>query len=233
MNFLNSHLVYSKPLKLGSHSPAEVYAGHPPKYRATEIDGLGNRARVANPSTLPNQVHGVVFPRGVVDEEYVAASLNNRKIGFSKMDIKRKKQTDAVDCSFAENFGSNDGDSVSSSVGSCSINNRSAYKLHYPVSADPPEDIEGAISDAESVSDCRYEEQNWSLLSEEELAAEIHRLELGAYRLTIEALHASGPLSWEQEDLITNLRMSLHISNDEHLMEIRNLISYENCIPIR
>ncbi|KAL4588994.1 hypothetical protein LXL04_001895 [Taraxacum kok-saghyz] len=49
---------------------------------------------------------------------------------------------------------------------------------------------------------------------------DIHRLELDAYRATLEALYASGPLSWEKEALLTNLRINLHISNDEHLIEV-------------
>lgn len=68
----------------------------------------------------------------------------------------------------------------------------------------------------------------------EDVAARIHRLESHAYRCTLEALYASGPLSWEQEALLTNLRITLHITNDEHLMELRNLISgpmLEACMP--
>ncbi|KAM0046790.1 putative ENT domain, Agenet-like domain, Agenet domain, plant type, ENT domain-like superfamily [Helianthus debilis subsp. tardiflorus] len=53
----------------------------------------------------------------------------------------------------------------------------------------------------------------------------VHGLELHAYRFTLEALYASGPLSWDKEALLTNLRINLHISNDEHLEGLRNLIS--------
>lgn len=52
----------------------------------------------------------------------------------------------------------------------------------------------------------------------------IHGLELHAYRYTLQALYASGPFSWEQEELLTNLRTTLRISNDEHLVELKNLI---------
>ncbi|XP_028753880.1 uncharacterized protein LOC114713409 isoform X2 [Neltuma alba] len=134
---------------------------------------------------------------------------------------------------YRENFETNDADEVSSSVCSCSINDCNLNKARYLISAGLVEDLEGATSDAESACHSRYEEGSHSLLSEEEMAAEIHRLELHAYRCTIEALHASGPLSWELEALMTNLRLSLHISNDEHLMEIRNLISSENSIPVK
>ncbi|RRT54499.1 hypothetical protein B296_00047089 [Ensete ventricosum] len=59
----------------------------------------------------------------------------------------------------------------------------------------------------------------------EELTANVHELELYAYQSTVKALHASGPLSWEQESLLTNLRLSLNISNEEHLLHLRHLLS--------
>ncbi|RRT65239.1 hypothetical protein B296_00031744 [Ensete ventricosum] len=59
----------------------------------------------------------------------------------------------------------------------------------------------------------------------DELAANVHELELHAYHSTVEAFHASGPLSWEQESLLTNLRLSLNISNEEHLHHLRHLLS--------
>lgn len=220
-------------MKRGGHSRVEAYVEPPPKFRAIENEGSCHRARVRNPPTPLKQVHGVGFPRDVIAEECIPASVNNRKTGISDMDIERRKQTGAVGCSFGENLESNDADSVTCSVGSCSITSRNSYKLQFPVSAGPFEDVDGPFSDAESVCQRGYEEGNCSPPTQEELAAEIHRLELHAYRCTIEALHASGPLSWEQEALMTNLRLSLHISNDEHLMELRNLISSENSLPFR
>lgn len=59
----------------------------------------------------------------------------------------------------------------------------------------------------------------------DKLAASIHMLELHAYRSTLRALHASGPLSWEQESLLTNLRLSLNITNEEHLLHLKQLLS--------
>ncbi|KAL3633439.1 hypothetical protein CASFOL_022201 [Castilleja foliolosa] len=64
----------------------------------------------------------------------------------------------------------------------------------------------------------------------EELEVSICEIELHAYRSTLGALYASGPLSWEQEAMLTNLRIMLHISNDQHLKELKNLISNKtNC----
>lgn len=51
------------------------------------------------------------------------------------------------------------------------------------------------------------------------------RPELYTYRSTLGKLFASGPLDWNQEASLTDLRLSLNISTDEHLMEIRNLKS--------
>ncbi|KAJ0523936.1 putative ENT domain-containing protein [Helianthus annuus] len=109
-------------------------------------------------------------------------------------------------------------DSVTCSVGSCSINRYSDHNIQSKSNAF--EDTESYSSDAESACQGGYED-------------EIHRLELQAYRHTIEALHASGPLTWEKETMVTNLRMFLHISNDEHLIMLKNLISTANTIRNR
>lgn len=233
VNFPESHRVSSKTLKRGHHSQVEKYVEPPQKFRAVQNEGRYHRARVANQSILPKQVYADIFPRKVLPEECVPALINNRKTGISDVDIERRKRIGDFGCSVAVNIKSNDADSVTCSVGSCSIASSNSYKLRYAVSAGPLEDVDGLLDDAESFCERRYEEGNWSLSTQEELLAEIHRLELHAYRCTIEALHASGPLSWEQEELMTNLRLSLHISNDEHLMELRNLISSENNIPAR
>ncbi|RLN34332.1 uncharacterized protein C2845_PM03G21520 [Panicum miliaceum] len=53
----------------------------------------------------------------------------------------------------------------------------------------------------------------------------VHELELQAYQSTVRAFHAAGPLTWEQESLLTNLRLSLNISNEEHLVQLKHLLS--------
>ncbi|XP_015944564.1 uncharacterized protein LOC107469694 isoform X1 [Arachis duranensis] len=232
IGFFDSRLVSFKTLKRRSHSQVEAYAEPPPKFRAIENEDRCHRVRVSNPSTPLKKVHGVGIPRDVIIEECLPASVN-KKIGMYDMDIERRKLTGAVGCSFGENTESNDADSITCSVGSCSITSRNSYKLQFRVPAGPFEDVDSPFSDAESVCQREYDEGNCSPPTQEELAAEIHRLELDAYRCTIEALHASGPLSWEQEALMTNLRLSLHISNDEHLVELKNLISSENSLPFR
>ncbi|KAF9616850.1 hypothetical protein IFM89_032700 [Coptis chinensis] len=61
--------------------------------------------------------------------------------------------------------------------------------------------------------------------NKEEMVDGTHKLALDAYYRTMEALRVSGFISWEQEEMITNLRLKLNISNDEHLMELRKLVS--------
>lgn len=78
-------------------------------------------------------------------------------------------------------------------------------------------------SDAESSTGREHEEED--SCSYEEILAKFHRSELSVFRSFIRALYASGPLSWEDEGQVSNIRASLHISNDEYLMELRNLMS--------
>lgn len=235
VNFQESHVVSSKTLKRGSpycYSQVEVYAGVNQKFRAIEKEDKCYRVKAANLSILPKKVDAVAFPRDMVGAKYINASSNNRTTGISEVEVERRKPTGIVGCSFA-NLESNNADNVTCSVGSCSITCNSSYKIPHHVSAGHMKDDDSHSSDAESFCEWGYEEGNSLLPTKEELATEIHRLELHAYRCTIEALHASGPLSWDKEELVTNLRLSLHISNDEHLVELRNLGSTHTSIPIR
>ncbi|KAF5189801.1 Plant tudor-like rna-binding protein [Thalictrum thalictroides] len=61
--------------------------------------------------------------------------------------------------------------------------------------------------------------------NKEEIADETHKLALDAYYNTMESLREYGYISWEQEEMITDLRMKLNISNDDHLMELRKLVA--------
>ncbi|KAK4257360.1 hypothetical protein QN277_006957 [Acacia crassicarpa] len=134
------------------------------------------------------------------------------QVGLSAGPPKNLRVTDNEHTGGSPNNRKSD-DSVSSSVGSCSV---TGFGVHI-------RDLEVATSDAESACHCRYEKRNCSLSSKKEKEAEIHRSELQEYRYIIETLHAAGPLSWEQEAFITDVRRSLHISNDEHLALISNL----------
>ncbi|EOA21971.1 hypothetical protein CARUB_v10002476mg [Capsella rubella] len=121
-----------------------------------------------------------------------------------------------------------DRQSVASSVGSCSMDTDGLSAVSFsPIET-------GNTSDTES-SSCGYRSMKIKKLERKSSeAADVHRLELDAYRCSIERLHASGPIiTWEQETWITNLRLRLNISNEEHLMQIRNLISDDNSTTYR
>ncbi|XP_022991992.1 uncharacterized protein LOC111488477 isoform X1 [Cucurbita maxima] len=115
-------------------------------------------------------------------------------------------------------------DSCASSVGS----NRSTdefFKDPFVSVARCSKDVEDVDchSDAESATGRGHGEED--SCSYKEVLARFHRSELSAFHSFIRALYASGPLSWEDEAHVSNICDSLHISNDEYLMELRNLMS--------
>ncbi|KAG2249875.1 hypothetical protein Bca52824_089503 [Brassica carinata] len=115
-------------------------------------------------------------------------------------------------------------DSDACSVGSCSAGSDDESNM-------PPCMLDGYGQQADS---CSSEAESFCGVGEEarrkrSLAGDgvrrSCRSELYTYRSTLGDLFASGPLSWEQETSLTDLRLSLNISDDEHLMEVKNLIS--------
>ncbi|EPS73371.1 hypothetical protein M569_01385, partial [Genlisea aurea] len=126
------------------------------------------------------------------------------------------------------NFKLSTDDSDTCSVGSCSITSRGENHRYWnpPVPAYSLEAESRCSSDAESCYGAESEmEESSSSPPNRELEVSIHWLELDAYRSTLEALYVSGPLTWDLETLLTNLRTMLHISNDEHMRELKHLIS--------
>ncbi|KAL3616120.1 hypothetical protein CASFOL_040414 [Castilleja foliolosa] len=145
----------------------------------------------------------------------------------------REKVVDAVNFISNGHNRTESGDDDECSVGSCSVNDWSLNNFCIPLLPFPCREETGdACSDAESIYVSGSEKKSCFPLKGE-LEGRIRRLELHAYRRTLEALYACGPLSWEQEALLTNLRIMLHISNDEHLMELKNLISAKTAINFR
>ncbi|MCE0482390.1 hypothetical protein HAX54_041141 [Datura stramonium] len=177
------------------------------------------------PSALEGKTHDIARWKGnKMDDKYVSASFNNRSDGYHGLDPTKRSTNGYSPARIGE---SNDSDSDACSVGSCSINHESPNKIS-SFSAEVHCQVPDLLcSDAESFQSSAEadEEESCRLSSEKNVAANIRELELHAYRCTLEALYASGPLSWEQEALLTNLRIALHISNDEHLTELRTLIS--------
>lgn len=119
----------------------------------------------------------------------------------------------------AEDF--SDTESTSSSVGSCSPNS-SPHKSRYYNLVNQTGDICSRTDDDEASTSERETSEHDNDGSREET----HLLELHAYRATMLALYACGSISWEQEALLTNLRLTLNISTDEHLAELRSLVSH-------
>ncbi|GJY78474.1 EMSY domain-containing protein [Tanacetum coccineum] len=89
--------------------------------------------------------------------------------------------------------------SVVSSSGSCSINSYKPYDMY--CRSVQESDAESACQSGYHEDTEIYHEDNDQSFTEDTLADEIHRQELNAYRSTIEALHASGPLTWEKETM--------------------------------
>jgi len=107
------------------------------------------------------------------------------------------------------------------SVASCSVNYleycTNDEEQSVRISSCFPDDAMSAcpsISAQENNNVCSYS-----------LHMNVHELELHAYQSTVKAFHAAGPLTWEQESLLTNLRLSLNISNEEHLLQLKHLLS--------
>ncbi|XP_031287151.1 uncharacterized protein LOC116145857 [Pistacia vera] len=109
-------------------------------------------------------------------------------------------------------------DSNECSIASCSSND-------FPDSHRESLENESNNSDAESSFPSLSGKKHIFPSPRYNLDVDIHELELHAYESTVQALYASGPLSWEQESLLTNLRLSLNISDDEHLLQLRHLLS--------
>ncbi|XP_010535876.1 PREDICTED: uncharacterized protein LOC104811043 [Tarenaya hassleriana] len=188
------------------------------KIRAVEKGCRPNRPlAAAYPSTFLEKVDdNTLFPGKTIHEKYNIGSTENRTGSFA--DVAESLLAKGVEEEEEET------ESIASSVGSCSIGSYSFV---------PIEDInENTSSDAESV--CGSESHRRKTIRPgKHSEGELHRLELDAYRCTIERLHASGPITWEQEVWITNLRAALNISNDEHLVQIRNLVSADNSTVYR
>lgn len=228
----DSNIVSSTSLKRASpyHSPyTEAY---PRKMRAIEKVCERQQFFCRSPSSLLKKVDAVVYPRENMGEKYIHTSFISKSRNFEKENGNLNGSNSCFErCSEVSDCKS-DACSIES-VGSCSVNGNGSSKMSGYNLAGNSEDADTLSSDADSFSSGADVQENCSLPLKHDVAATIHRLELHAYRRTLMVMHASGSLSWEQEDLLTTLRMSLHISNDEHLMEVRNLISAGTHLSVR
>ncbi|CAJ1973743.1 unnamed protein product [Sphenostylis stenocarpa] len=198
-------------------SPIDSY---PRKLRA--VSNMGECERFKDVTTVPllQKVYAVAYPQNNMGEKCMHTSFTN---GTNKYYETGKENHNNVSTHFLERieepvYSSSD----LSSVGSCSVISSNSNKISSDTLAGSCQDEDILCSDAESL-DVRDVDKGCSTSPNEVVAERIHRLELDAYHSTLEVMYASGSLSWEQEELLTNLRISLNISNDEHLMEIKNL----------
>ncbi|XP_047966666.1 uncharacterized protein LOC125211034 isoform X2 [Salvia hispanica] len=187
------------------------------KLRAIEKDVRKQRLAAA---PVFEKAGSVSYPRKILGEKNIHASLKIIPSAFSQM-VKVKVN----DVPGIRHTQSNSSYSDASSVGSCSITDRSPSNFDMPSIYLVSRETDTVDSDAESSNGSGFERKSSSHPPREEVGSSIRRLELQAYRRTLEALYASGPLSWDQESMLTNLRIMLHISNDEHLTELKYLIS--------
>ncbi|KAL0330825.1 UNVERIFIED_CONTAM: hypothetical protein Sangu_1628000 [Sesamum angustifolium] len=226
-----SHMISSRPLKRMSpygSSIIESHNGHIQKVRAIERDGRKCR-QVSTP--VLEKVDAVAYPREVLGGKNMHASFKIISTGYNHME--RAKLSGVLGSSGIRNSELNSSEIDACSVGSCSVTDQSPNNFFVPFISLACQETDTLCSDAESCYGSGSERKSSSLPLKEEVAVSIRRLELCAYRRTLEALYASGPLSWEQEALLTNLRIMLHISNDEHLMELKHLISAKTAINVR
>ncbi|XP_074562676.1 uncharacterized protein LOC141819235 isoform X1 [Curcuma longa] len=144
----------------------------------------------------------------MLGEKYTDYSLSKRA-GPSRIESGRNMLHSDKENYLLNSSVRSDAESTSSSVGSCSVDSSR----------------EECYSQYDYVETSYGFERDSAVSRKGDLQTEIHQLELSAYRSTLKVFYASGPVSWEREAVMTNLRLMLNISNDEHLMEIRNLIN--------
>ncbi|KAL1532434.1 hypothetical protein AAHA92_32445 [Salvia divinorum] len=225
--FMESHHD-SRSIKRMSPYGSSVNEAHDmPSQKLRAIERDGRKQRLAAAPVFEN-AGSVPYPRKILGEKKIHASLKIIPSAYSQM--VRVKVNDVPGIRHTQ---SNSSDSDASSVGSCSITDRNPNNFDMPSIYLFSRETDTVDSDAESGNGWGFERRSSSHPPREEVGTSIRSLELQAYRRTLEALYASGPLSWEQESMLTNLRIMLHISNDEHLTELKYLISAKTAVSVR
>ncbi|XP_008802277.2 uncharacterized protein LOC103716167 isoform X1 [Phoenix dactylifera] len=206
---------------LSSHHtilPDLVVQGTGKKRKANpKVDGSHQLAKRA----LPRKVDAIPLSKDMMGGNCQHISNKDRTIKFSKMGVQKGTNKHAMHSSSIPLQITKENNECS--IASCSGNNLPEY-INENTRKNAIEIPDSLFDDAMSSCPSKTGKKNHPV-SEDELAASIHELELHAYQSTVQAFYASGPLSWEQESLLTNLRLSLHISNEEHLHQLRHLLS--------
>eukprot|EP01018_Ginkgo_biloba_P022044 Gb_03014 [translate_table: standard] len=224
-----------KPLKASVHlnagkrkSMQSAYDGEAaaPKKRFTQKLCSRQGAVAESALSMLEKVDTIPYPRKHMGKESAYMSLfRDRIIGCSEVEQGKEKvkvhgqhhATKFIETTEAESSHC----SVASSSSSYNLSNN---LFHSDVKCPIRPVANSPIDDAQSSCECANGRRD-EFPSQEEVAAKVHKLELYAYGSAMRAFYASGPLSWQQEALLTNLRLSLCVSNDEHLLELRRLCS--------
>lgn len=227
----DTHIVSSRTLKRGSPLGSYDFYVYPEaarKKRVLKKDGSHQQICSGYPCPTFGKVDAFVYPNETLGETYVHSSFHFGTTEFSRITAGRGNDSYLVESSI-----SLDTNSCTSSVGSCSAMGSDDHNFHFGFSTQHDKNLDDCYSDdAESSCRLKYEEKGCSLSSNEEMGLEVHRSELHSYCSAVGALYTSGPLSWEDEEKLSNLRQTLHISDDEHLMVLRNLVSTNSRILI-
>ncbi|KAL1210342.1 DUF724 domain-containing protein 3 [Cardamine amara subsp. amara] len=194
---------------------AESCTGNPKKIRSLEKEGQQRRCLASSMQKVDDVACRPENKGGI---SHVQASFNNHKTGCCQMvRVRSKGFSESVR---AESLVADDCyDSDACSVGSCSATSYDESNMAPRMLDGSSQQADSCSSDAES--SCGVEEEarrKHSLAGDG--ARRSCRSELYTYRSTLGDLFASGPLSWEQEASLTDLRLSLNISDDEHLVEV-------------
>ncbi|KAH0449904.1 hypothetical protein IEQ34_020596 [Dendrobium chrysotoxum] len=182
-----------------------------------------------NKKNLTNQlfqkVDAVNSPQNFYGEKHMNATFNHETVGFDQIGMHSNNPIANAGPNLVVSLDLSDNERTASSVGSCSVINGLRRPLYHKNSQ--KQEQCGHVDDAESFCGSPAEPSHFR---EDEMAETIHWLELDAYRSTLRSLYACGSLSWDQESLLTNLRLALNISNDEHLSELKHLMSTRSLI---
>ncbi|WOL15265.1 hypothetical protein Cni_G24046 [Canna indica] len=162
---------------------------------------------------LHKKVGVMPFSKDIVTENFLHKSIKATDKGYAYNHLARASSIPLQDAE----------ENNECSVASCSGNEYPGY-TNQNLEKHPKDTAFNSFGDAMSI--CPLDGgREYQSKTGDEIAVNVHTLELQAYQSTMQALHASGPLSWEQESLLTNLRLSLNISNEEHLLHLKQLLS--------
>lgn len=220
--------VSSRSLKRRRSADLLECEGHAAKIiRLIGKDNCSKRSVVLNPSPVSEKVDVFVSQNNVLGKNDLDASFHGRTAKYTCVDIARAKGRHSVETSLIT-----DTASCQSSVASCSSIMNDTNKFPSCSRVNNSVDLDYS-SDAESHCGRKQVEEAPVPSIIVDSRTDNSRSELHAYRCALWALYASGPtMSWEEEEKLTDLRCKLNISNDEHKMELGNLLCAHSRLPL-